>query len=73
MPPDVGRSEVKCSRISLNIHFLPTNAVWEETLNSFTFLVLGLLNIVVLGTSKNSGFKGQSPFSTGANNVIKKR
>ena len=68
MPPEVGRSVVKCSRISRNIHFLPTKEDREEYSKSFTFVVLILLKIAVLGTSKNNGFKGQLTISIGAEN-----
>ena len=66
IPPDVGKSVVKCSSISRNIHFLPTKVKREQESRSYIFLVLMLLNIAVFGTSKNNGFKCQSPFSTGA-------
>ena len=65
IPPEVGRSVVKCSKISRNIHFRPTKTEREKESVSYMFLVLILLKIVVLGTSKNNGLRGQSPVSMG--------
>ena len=71
IPPAVGRSDVKCSKMSRKIHFLPIKVVWDKFPISDIFLLLTVLKIAGFGTSKNNAFNGQSPFSTGA--IVKRR